>query len=77
MTEPPLPISPTHPRVVFPLHGIRTRAEWVGAFSQLAAENDWKSREASWNFGRFSLLKFLSPWGRKGQRKVVGRNLRS
>jgi hypothetical protein len=56
--------SSRQPKVVFPLHGIRTHAEWIRAFSQLAAEHDWQSREASWNFGRFSLLGFLSPWGR-------------
>lgn len=57
------------PKVVFPLHGIRTHAEWVREFSQLAAEHHWQSREARWNFGRFSLLKFLLPWGRKSKEK--------
>lgn len=68
----PRPVSrepSKHPRVVFPLHGIRTRAEWVRSFTQDAQLRDWLCREDSWNFGRFSLLQFLLPWGRKAKEK--------
>jgi hypothetical protein len=61
--------SSNHPKVVFPLHGIRTRAEWVRSFTQDAQIRGWICREDSWNFGRFSLLQFLLPWGRKAKQK--------
>jgi hypothetical protein len=51
-------------RVVFPLHGIRTRAEWQKAFADVAQDGGWKCRLEKWNFGRMSLPSFLLPFGR-------------
>src|SRR5688572_13889131 len=53
--------------VIFPLHGIRTRARWINKFSEDAQNRRWVCRHDSWNYGRLSLLKFLSPWGRKAK----------
>jgi pimeloyl-ACP methyl ester carboxylesterase len=51
-------------RVVFPLHGIRTRADWQKAFADVAQDQGWKCRLNKWNFGRMSLPSFLWPFGR-------------
>ena len=51
-------------RVVFPLHGIRTRADWQKAFADVAQNAGWKCRLNKWNFGRMSLPNFLLPFGR-------------
>jgi hypothetical protein len=51
-------------RVVFPLHGIRTRADWQKDFTEVAQTEKWKCRLKKWNFGRMSLLNFLWPIGR-------------
>jgi pimeloyl-ACP methyl ester carboxylesterase len=51
-------------RVVFPLHGIRTRADWQKAFADVAQDQGWKCRLNKWNFGRMSLPSFLLRFGR-------------
>ncbi len=56
-------------RLIFPLHGIRTRGDWQKAFSEVAHDAGWKCRLEHWSFGRFSLLQFLSPWSRKAKVK--------
>jgi hypothetical protein len=64
---PPAPVpSPirVESKVVFPLHGIRTRAAWQRAFADVAQQAGWNCRMEKWFFGRFSLLEFLSPWSR-------------
>ena len=53
-------------RVVFTLHGIRTHAAWQRAFAEVAANANWRCRLDRWNFGYFSLLRFLLP----GQRRT-------
>lgn len=48
-------------KVIFPLHGIRTDAKWQNRLAELASDNGCQCRLDRWNFGRFSLLRFLSP----------------
>jgi hypothetical protein len=57
----------TNPRVVFPMHGIMTRAEWQRAFTQVAANAGWRVRLNEWNFGRYSLAQFLWPFSKGGK----------
>jgi hypothetical protein len=54
-------------RVVFPMHGIMTRADWQRAFTQVAANSGWRVRLNEWNFGRYSLLQFLWPFSKGGK----------
>lgn len=54
-------------KVIFPLHGIRTRAEWQRAFADVCQVKKWNCRLEKWNFGRFSLLQFFSPLSRKAK----------
>jgi serine/threonine protein kinase len=51
-------------KVVVTLHGIRTHAGWQRAFSEVAGNSGLQCRLDRWNFGRFSLLKFLLPQAR-------------
>jgi hypothetical protein len=53
------------PKVVFPLHGIRTQAEWQRKFTEVAHYANWWCQLDTWNFGKFSLFQFLWPPGRK------------
>jgi hypothetical protein len=46
-------------KVVIPLHGIRTRAEWQKSFTQLAHEKGFYCPLDNWNFGYFSVIRFL------------------
>lgn len=55
-------------RVVFPLHGIRTRAAWQRAFSDVAQEAGWRCRLGEWFFGWFSALSLLI--GRRREAKI-------
>ena len=57
------------PKVVFSLHGIRTHATWQRAFADLAQQSRWECRLEHWYFGRFSTLKFLSPFSREAKVK--------
>jgi len=50
--------------VVVTLHGIRTHAKWQRAFSEVASERELYCRLDKWNFGYFSVLRFLMPWSR-------------
>jgi hypothetical protein len=54
-------------KVVFPLHGIRTRAEWQKEFSDLAHTAEWDCRLAEWFFGKFSVLQFFWPFSREAK----------
>ena len=57
---PPLPLS----HVVVTLHGIRTHARWQRAFSEVASRAGLHCQLDRWNFGYFSILRFLMPWSR-------------
>jgi TIR domain len=64
--------TPEQAKVIFPLHGIRTRGEWVttasDTLSESTAENiGWKCRLDGWNYGRFNLFQFLTPWSRSAK----------
>ena len=50
--------------VVFGLHGIRTAAKWQKAFAEVAQKNGLVPRIHSWDFGFFSVPRFLLPWAR-------------
>ncbi|MCR5864038.1 serine/threonine-protein kinase [Aquincola sp. J276] len=49
---------------VVALHGIRTQAAWQRAFSEVAARSGLRPLVDRWNFGYFSVFRFLSPWSR-------------
>jgi serine/threonine-protein kinase len=49
------------------LHGIRTHAAWQRAFSEVAHEAGIDVRMDKWNFGYFSVFRFLSPWSRQAR----------
>jgi hypothetical protein len=51
--------------VVLPLHGIRTVAAWQRTLADIAALQGWRCPLAEWNYGVFSLLRFLMPWQRE------------
>jgi serine/threonine-protein kinase len=55
------------PKVICPLHGIRTRAVWQKTLSDLASSQGWVCRLDRWSYGRFSLLAFLTPWTREAK----------
>jgi serine/threonine-protein kinase len=46
------------------LHGIRTQAAWQRAFSEVATQGGLAAHVDRWNFGYFSVLRFLMPWAR-------------
>jgi pimeloyl-ACP methyl ester carboxylesterase len=48
-------------KVVFPLHGIRTLAEWQKAFADLAAKHSWICPLDRWHYGIFSIFNFVNP----------------
>lgn len=54
-------------RQVVALHGIRTYARWQRAFAEVADEASWNCRSDRWNFGYFSIFRFLQPWSRSGK----------
>jgi serine/threonine-protein kinase len=51
-------------RKVVTLHGIRTHASWQRAFSEVAAEANLRCLLDRWNFGYFSVFRFILPWSR-------------
>src|SRR5438552_17651285 len=51
--------------VIAPLHGIRTTASWQRTLSDAAQAKGWRCALEMWNYGRFSLLRFLLPWQRE------------
>jgi serine/threonine-protein kinase len=51
-------------RMVVTLHGIRTHARWQRAFSEVAAEANLRCLLDRWNFGYFSVFRFIFPWSR-------------
>jgi pimeloyl-ACP methyl ester carboxylesterase/SAM-dependent methyltransferase len=54
-------------KVVIPLHGIRTHAEWQRAFVDVAQKHNLYCPLEKWNFGRFSLIRFLLPRQREAK----------
>jgi serine/threonine-protein kinase len=54
-------------RQVVVLHGIRTYARWQRAFAEVADDASWNCRSDRWNFGYFSILRFLLPWSRSAK----------
>jgi serine/threonine-protein kinase len=50
--------------IVVTLHGIRTHAKWQRTFTEVAARAGLQCRLDRWNFGYFSILKFMAPWSR-------------
>ena len=54
-------------RVVVTLHGIRTYASWQRAFSEVATQKGLECRLDRWNYGYFSVVKFLLPGARRGR----------
>ena len=60
---PPLKLSD----IVVTLHGIRTQASWQRAFSEVATRAGLHCRLDRWNFGYFSVFRFLSPWSRQAK----------
>ncbi len=63
------PLAPDHQqaaamRPVVALHGIRTQAAWQRAFSEVAGRGGLSARVDRWNFGYFSVLRFLIPGAR-------------
>src|ERR1700728_4613076 len=55
------------PRIVFTLHGIRTRAAWPRSFADIAQESQWVSRLDRWSYGYFSAIRFLLPGQRRSK----------
>ena len=51
-------------RAVVALHGIRTQAAWQRAFSEVAGRSGLAAHVDRWNFGYFSVFRFLMPWAR-------------
>lgn len=51
-------------RMVVTLHGIRTHASWQRALSEVAAEANLRCLLDRWNFGYFSIFRFILPWSR-------------
>jgi pimeloyl-ACP methyl ester carboxylesterase len=57
-------------KVIAPLHGIRTTANWHRILSDtLQPLNEWQCDLTRWYYGRFSLLRFLLPWQRSSRIK--------
>jgi hypothetical protein len=55
------------PKVLFPLHGIRTRAAWQRSLADIAHQLGWVCRLDRWNFGHFSVVRFLLPRQRRAK----------
>jgi tetratricopeptide (TPR) repeat protein len=55
------------PKILCPLHGIRTHAEWQRGLSDLATSRGWVCRLERWSYGRFSLPAFLTPLTREAK----------
>ncbi|OCF90587.1 serine/threonine-protein kinase [Nocardia brasiliensis] len=55
---------PVQGPVVVALHGIRTHAAWQRAFTEVAGRAGLGTHVDLWNFGYFSVLRFLLPWAR-------------
>jgi serine/threonine protein kinase len=51
-------------KTVIALHGIRTHAAWQRTFSEVAGNYGLNASIDRWNFGFFSVLRFLMPWAR-------------
>jgi hypothetical protein len=64
---PPSSLVKVEAKVIFPLHGIRTRAQWQRAFVDIAQQAGYNCRQEKWYFGRFSIFQFLSPWSRNAK----------
>lgn len=63
----PLAASRTETQIrpaVVALHGIRTQAAWQRAFLEVAARHGLDPHVDRWNFGYFSVVRFLVPWAR-------------
>jgi hypothetical protein len=57
-------------KVIAPLHGIRTTANWHRTLSDaLQSVPGWQCDLERWYYGRFSLLRFLLPWQRSSRVK--------
>ncbi|HTQ80125.1 MAG TPA: serine/threonine-protein kinase, partial [Thermoanaerobaculia bacterium] len=54
-------------RQVVALHGIRTYAGWQRTLAEVATEASWQCRSDRWNFGYFSVIRFLQPWARSAK----------
>jgi hypothetical protein len=54
-------------RIVFTLHGIRTRGNWRMTFADVAMKKGWMCPLDGWSFGRFSLVQFLTPFARSSK----------
>lgn len=60
-------------KVIFPLHGIRTRGEWVQtasntlALSTVEFGTGWVCRLEGWNYGYYNVFQFLTPWSRSAK----------
>jgi pimeloyl-ACP methyl ester carboxylesterase len=65
--QPVPPTSQINAKVVCPLHGIRTHAEWQRTFSDVAHQHNIYCPLDKWSFGRFSLIRFLLPWQREAK----------
>jgi hypothetical protein len=52
---------------IFALHGIHTHAGWQRAFFQVADSHGWRPRLDRWNFGYFSVFRFILPWQRQAK----------
>jgi serine/threonine-protein kinase len=59
--------SDTRRKVVFPLHGIRTYADWQLAFVTVAQQHNLYAPLEKWNFGYFSIFRFLLPRQREAK----------
>jgi Carboxypeptidase regulatory-like domain len=55
------------PKVICPLHGIRTLAAWQRGLSDLLGRHGWICRLDRWSYGRFSILAFVTPWTREAK----------
>ena len=63
--EPPPPMNEV--KVIVALHGIRTIASWQRTLSDAAQNLGWRCPLEIWNYGQFSLLRFLMPRKREMQ----------
>jgi hypothetical protein len=53
--------------VIVPLHGIRTTADWQRTLSDAAQNLGWRCALDTWNYGQFSLLRFIRSKRREEQ----------
>jgi serine/threonine protein kinase len=54
-------------QIVATMHGIRTQAKWQRAFAEVAAEHGLHVHLDRWNFGYFSVVRFMMPWARRAK----------